>query len=304
MARAEDGMLSCGVERRKALTSAAMVTAVRSAVVNVSMALRAATGSAGDVGGCALGVGRNCSGRAWLLGTSACCCALVVYVPWGWSSRWTFRHGLPKVHEPRRSWRQLGGSQGPCTTGGGAGTGEGSVTVAAAGGSRDGGDAALVAVDAVNEVMGGSSGGGEGGAADGDVAVVADAAVNDGGLSEAVLLASVIGGGVGGFPPVLAAGGVVAAAGDLKYFVMRFWLRAGVVACEGGLDGVRGGVAWTSVVSMGPTEGEVGEAERGWRPRGFSAGDAEEAGLGRLLGCAGDEVGDGARAARGEGGRC
>ena len=55
-----------------------------------------------------------------------------------------------------------------------------------------------------------------------------------------------------------------------------------------------GGVAWTSLVSMGPTEGEVGEAERGWRPRGFSVGDAEEAELGRLLCCAGGEDGGGA----------
>jgi hypothetical protein len=87
------------------------------------------------------------------------------------------------------------------------------------------------------------------------------------------------------------------------YLVMRFWLRPGVEACEGGFDGVRGGVAWTSPVSMGLTEGEVGEAERGWRPRGFVVGDAEEAELGRLLCRAGGEVGDGARAERGEGER-
>ena len=134
-----------------------------------------------------------------------------------------------------------------------------------AGGGRGGGEAVLEAADAVNEVIGGSGGiVGDDGVARGDVGVVVDAAVNDGGLSEAVLLASVTGGVVaGGWALALAAGGVVAGAGDLMYLVMRFWLRPGVEACEGGFDGVRGGVAWTSPVSLGVTEGEVGEAGRG-----------------------------------------
>ena len=46
------------------------------------------------------------------------------------------------------------------------------------------------------------------------------------------------------------------------YFSMRLWLRPGVEACEGGFDGVRGGVAWTSLVPLGGAEGEAGEAER------------------------------------------
>ena len=86
-------MVSCGVERRKALTSAAMVTAVKSEVLNVSMALRAATSSAVYVSGRALGVGMNCIGCSWVRGVGAFGCASVPYVPWGWSSRCTFRQG-------------------------------------------------------------------------------------------------------------------------------------------------------------------------------------------------------------------
>ena len=298
MLRADDGMLSGGVARRNAFASAAMVTAVKSEVVNVRMAFRAATGVAVDVGGWALGVGKNCIGCIWLCGTSSCGWAPVLYVPWGWSSRWTFRQGVPKGHEPRRCWRQLGGSQGPCTTGGRGATFE-SFTVVEAGGGRDGVDALRVASDAVNEVMVGNRGtDGEDGAARGDVDVVVEAAVNDGGLREAVLLASV----TGGVDAVLAlAAGVGAGAGDLKNVVMRCWLRPGVEACEDGLDGVRGGVAWKSPASMGVAEGRVGEVERGCRPRGLAAGEVEEAE--RPLGLAVGEAGDRARAGCGEGER-
>ena len=130
-----------------------------------------------------------------------------------------------------------------------------------AGGGRDGVDALRVASDAVNEVMVGNRGtDGEDGAARGDVDVVVEAAVNDGGLREAVLLTSVTG-GIDAWRVLALAAGVGAGAGDLKNVVMRCWLRPGVEACEDGLDGVRGGVAWMSPVSMGVAEEMVGEVD-------------------------------------------
>ena len=138
-----------------------------------------------------------------------------------------------------------------------------SFTMGGASGGGDGGEAVLRASDAVNEVIGGSGGNvRDDGAVCDDVDEVAEAAVNNGGLSEAVLLASVTGGVVAGRALALAAGGVVAYAGDLKYLVMRFWLHPDVKACEEGFDGERGGVAWTSPVSMVVTKVEVREAKR------------------------------------------